>query len=384
MVVPSVARDLAARELEYPLDAALIATQPAHPRDAARMLVFHRKSGRVEHRKVADLPEYLPQGSAMIVNETRVAPLRFVAARLSDGRATEGLFLGRAADERWVALVKGSKKFHPGDVLELSRAAGSDATGLDRITLHSRRDMHWEVEFAPGSDAVKVWERSGRTPLPPYILQARREAGDGEGDDRRDRDEYQTLFARASELPSCAAPTAGLHFTRELWSRIAAMGVERIAIELQVGTGTFRPVDAEHLSAHPMHHEHCRVSARNALALFGVDRDLSLVVGTTSVRLLESLPVELPPQIVASARAMVAAGFPEGTVMDFVTNILITPGFTFEWTNRLLTNFHLPRSTLLALVGAIIGLDQLKELYALAQSERYRFYSFGDAMLIQP
>ncbi len=376
--------DLAASELDYPLDAALIATRPADPRDQARMLVFHRGSGRVEHRKVADLPEYLPARSAMVVNETRVAPLRFVGVRVSDGRESEGLFLGRAADERWVALVKGSKKFHPGDVLELRPAVAGGSSPPDRITLHSRREMHWEVELTHGSDAAQMWERSGRTPLPPYILQARKAAGAEAADDCQDRVQYQTLFSRASELPSCAAPTAGLHFTSELLSRIAAQGVERVAIELQVGTGTFRPVDAEMLSAHPMHHEHCRMSARNVVALSAINRDLSLVVGTTSVRLLESLPVELPPQIVAAARAMVAAGMPDGTVMDFVTNILITPGFKFAWTNRLLTNFHLPRSTLLALVGALVGLDQLKELYALAQSERYRFYSFGDAMLLQP
>lgn len=384
MLGSSTQPDLAAKELEYPLDPALIATRPADPRDQARMLVFHRGSGRVEHRKVADLQDYLPAGSAMVVNETRVAPLRFVAVRLSDGRETEGLFLGRAADERWVALVKGSKKFHPGDVLELRPAAGVDAFPADRITLHSRRDMHWEVALVQGGDAAQIWERSGRTPLPPYILHARQAAGGDEADDRRDRDQYQTLFARASELPSCAAPTAGLHFTAELLARIAAQGVKRVAIELQVGTGTFRPVDAELLSAHPMHHEHCRMSARSVVGLSEITRDLSLVVGTTSVRLLESLPSQLPPQIVASARAMVAAGMPDSTVMDFVTNILITPGFKFEWTHRLLTNFHLPRSTLLALVGALVGLDQLKELYALAQSERYRFYSFGDAMLLQP
>ncbi|MSR69148.1 MAG: S-adenosylmethionine:tRNA ribosyltransferase-isomerase [Phycisphaerales bacterium] len=384
MQVPSTLNDLAASELEYPLDASLIATNPADPRDQARMLVFHQKSGRVEHRKVADLQEYLPAGSALIVNQTRVAPLRFVARRLSDGRETEGLFLWRAADERWAALIKGSKKFHPGDVLELCPAAESAGSERDRITLHSRRDMHWEVALASGSDAARIWERSGRIPIPPYILQARRAAGVTGGDESLDRSQYQTVFSQESELPSCAAPTAGLHFTNELLSRIAAQGVERIAIELQVGTGTFRPVDAELLSKHPMHHEHCRMSARDALLLSAVNRDLSLVVGTTSVRLLESLPHDLPPQIVAAAQAMVAAGHPAGTVMDFVTNILITPGFEFQWTKRLLTNFHLPRSTLLALVGAMVGLDQLKELYALAQSERYRFYSFGDAMLVQP
>ncbi len=375
---------LATSELDYALDHSLIASMPAEPRDHARMLVFHQASGRIEHRIVADLPEYLPRGSSMIVNETRVAPMRFVAKRTSDERVTEGLFLSRAAENRWIVLLKSAKKFHSGDRLELTPADGCVAAGRDTITLHARREMAWEVALEEGEDAPQLWQRSGRTPLPPYIVQSRRAMGIGEPCDELDRVRYQTRFARQSDLPSCAAPTAGLHFTDGLLERINAAGVDRISVELQVGRGTFRPVEAELLSDHPMHHERCRISAEGVVALSTLNRDVSLVIGTTSVRLLESLPRPLPPQIVAAAGAMVAAGTPRAPVMDFPTNILIAPGFEFQWTRRLLTNFHLPRSTLLALVGALVGLEQLKELYAIAQQERYRFYSFGDAMLLQP
>ena len=376
--------DLPSAALDYRLDPQLIATTPAHPRDQARMLIFHRRESRIEHRRVADLPEYLEPNSKLIVNETRVAPLRFVARRVGDGRETEGLFLGRAAEGRWLALIKGAKRFAIGDELELCPPAGAETSHQDRIKLYGRREMAWEVAFESSSVPSAIWERSGRTPLPPYIVQARNAAGGGEYSDAVDRGEYQTVFARASDLPSCAAPTAGLHFTPELLERIANFGVERIAIELQVGTGTFRPVEVPVLSAHPMHHEHCRISAWNLLRLADNVSDGSLVVGTTSVRFLESLPRPIPEGIIARAKAMVDVGSPEAVAMDFTTNILIAPGFDFRWTHRLLTNFHLPRSTLLALVGALVGLEQLKEIYAVAQRERYRFYSFGDAMLILP
>ena len=386
----SSAIDLDCAELEYPLDPKLIATAPAHPRDQARMMVFHRKNGRIEHRKVADLLDYLEPSGKLIVNETRVAPLRFVARRIADGRETEGLFLGRAAEGRWLALIKGAKRFAEGDELQLCPADGAEVVESDRIKLHARREMAWEISFQSGIEPSIIWERSGRTPLPPYILQARKvegaaSCGSGESHcESVDRLEYQTVFARSSDLPSCAAPTAGLHFTPELLAQIAKRGIDRIAIELQVGTGTFRPVEASRLWDHPMHHEHCRITAGNLLRMAEVDNHASLVVGTTSVRLLESIPRPIPPEFLAVARERVAAGCPDDIAMDFSTNILIAPGFDFQWTNRLLTNFHLPRSTLLALVGALVGLDQLKELYSIAQQERYRFYSFGDAMLILP
>lgn len=380
----SLSTDIATADLDYALDPALIARSPAHPRDRAKMLVLHTKEGKIEHRTVADLPDYLDARGKLIVNETRVAPLRFVARRVRDGRQTEGLFLGRAADQRWMALIKGAKRFAAGDVLELCAPDGSSGHECDRIRLHSRREMGWEVCFEGSATPSTVWERSGWTPLPPYIVQARKLVADEQFSDALDRQAYQTVFARASELASCAAPTAGLHFTAELLATITQRGIERLSIELQVGPGTFRPVESDLLSAHPMHHERCRVNAGAVVALAEADMDASLLVGTTSVRLLETIPRPIPMVFRQIAQERIAAHCPQDIAMDFVTNILISPGFKFQWTRRLLTNFHLPRSTLLALVGALVGLEQLKEVYALAQRERYRFYSFGDAMLILP
>ncbi len=369
---------IASADLDYQLDPALIATSPAHPRDHARMMVFHRESGRVEHRLVCDLADYIVPGSAMVVNETRVEPLRFVARRRRDGRTTEGLFVVAAAEGWWEVLIKGARRFRTGDQLDLL-APGDELPKGDSIELLHSEDGSWKARFMEGRSAHEVWDRSGRTPLPPYIVEARQRRHEEAHSDASDRADYQTVFARTDSplFASCAAPTAGLHFTAELLSAIAAKGVRRVAIELQVGPGTFRPVEAARLGDHPMHGERCVVRAGTAVDLAAIDPDLSLVVGTTSVRCLESLSRPLPS-------AMLEGGSSERVVADFETKLLIAPGFEFQWTRRLLTNFHLPRSTLLALVGALVGLDQLKALYAQAQAHRYRFYSLGDAMLILP
>ncbi len=379
--------DLATEELDYPLDESLVATEPARPRDSARMMVFHRSECRVEHRLVRDLVEYLPVGATMVFNETRVAPLRFVAKRLSDGRETEGLFITPTREGWWKIFLHGARRFRDGDRLELISARGEVALG-DVIEVRREPAGGWEGRFVTGGGERESLERSGRTPLPPYIIKARQALGGEGGSDERDRVDYQTVFARVAEqgrsLPSCAAPTAGLHFTAELFAALERRGVRRTAIELQVGPGTFRPVEAVSLLGHQMHQEICRLRAGAAMDLAAVDPDLSLVVGTTSVRCLESLGRPLPAVSMAAAAAAIAAGRSDEIVHEFATSLLISPGFEFAWTRRLLTNFHLPRSTLLALVGALVGLDQLKELYREAQSMRYRFYSLGDAMLILP
>ena len=372
--------------LDYELDSSLIATMPASPRDGARMLVFHRAADRVEHRLVRDLPDYLIPGSAMVVNETRVAPLRFVARRRRDGRLTEGLFLVAAGEGWWEILLRGARRFRTGDELELL-APGDEAPHGDAIEIRQTDARVWQARFLGGVAAATGWQRSGRTPLPPYILEARRLRHEADPGESRDRADYQTVFAAPgseSSLTSCAAPTAGLHFTRELLAEIERRGVGRVAVELQVGPGTFKPVESERLSDHAMHEEQCIIRARTAVQLAAWDPAVSLVVGTTSVRCLESISRPLPAPMLERARSAIAQGDPSREVEAFGTRLLITPGFEFLWTHRLLTNFHLPRSTLLALVGGLVGLDRLKSLYALAQQERYRFYSLGDAMLILP
>jgi len=383
-------------DLDYHLHAARIATHPAEPRDSARMLVLHRAQDRIEHRRVRDIVGYLEPAGALIVNETRVEAMRFLAARDGDGRTCEGLFVHPAGDGLWRVMIRGAKHFDCGDVLRLTppqsesgdggREEGRSPKAEVKVRLERRDGAHWVVSVCGGLSAEAAWNAAGWTPLPPYILAARQQRGESQAAaaDKADRSEYQTVYARSSDLPSCAAPTAGLHFTPQLLQQIAAEGVATIRTELQVGPGTFRPVDAPTLGAHPMHAERCRVTAAALCALDRCNAAASLVVGTTSVRLLESLPRPLPEEVLAGARTLVGAGQGDRTVLDFATDILIAPGSDFRWTNRLLTNFHLPRSTLLALVGALVGLDRLKRIYALAQREEYRFYSFGDAMLILP
>ena len=342
--------------LDYELDSSLIATMPASPRDGARMLVFHRAADRVEHRLVRDLPDYLIPGSAMVVNETRVAPLRFVERRRRDGRLTEGLFLVAAGEGWWEILLRGARRFRTGDELELL-APGDEAPHGDAIEIRQTDARVWQARFLGGVAAATGWQRSGRTPLPPYILEARRLRHEADPGESRDRADYQTVFAAPgseSSLPSCAAPTAGLHFTRELLAEIERRGVGRVAVELQVGPGTFKPVESERLSDHAMHEEQCIIRARTAVQLAEWDPAVSLVVGTTSVRCLESISRPLPAPMLERARSAIAQGDPSREVEAFGTRLLITPGFEFRWTLRLLTNFHLPRSTLLALVGGLV------------------------------
>jgi S-adenosylmethionine:tRNA ribosyltransferase-isomerase len=393
-------------ELDYPLDPSSIATQPAEPRDSARLLVLHRAADRIEHRHVCDLPEYLGAGDALVLNTTRVAPMRLRGRRRGDGRHVEGLILDVRGPTVAHALIHGAKRFRPGDVIEMRH-------GGDSLTFVSREGVGWLLESESGTPIAVIIERSGWTPLPPYILEARgeRRVADGgapqpgaglgaesgscpagslspEGEealDAQDREAYQTVYAAMTDRPSCAAPTAGLHFTPELLATLAGRGVRRIDVELQVGAGTFRTVDAADVTTHPMHSERCRLHAHAAADLSQIQSGQRIVaVGTTSVRVLESLPRPLPAQMLAEAARCLGRGQPGEVVHDFSTELFILPGFEFRWVDALMTNFHLPRSTLLSLVGALIGMDRLKRTYAEAQRLGYRFYSYGDAMLVLP
>jgi S-adenosylmethionine:tRNA ribosyltransferase-isomerase len=350
---------LPAEELDYPFDERCIATEPAHPRDGARLMVVDRARGTVEHALVRDLPRWLGEGDAMVVNRSAVLRARL---RTPD---TEGLLLEPLPDGCWRMMLRRSKRYRPGDRLPLVGPHG--AGHGDSVELLARDAEAWRVRIVPagaGETDDAVIERSGWTPLPPYILKAREDRHEP-GDDDRDRAEYQTVYADAAARGSVAAPTAGLHFTDALLAALAARGVRRAEVTLHVGAGTFRPVDAPDLAAHPMHSERMSVPAPTAAMLLERPRPRIVAVGTTTVRALESLPDPVP-----------AAGWGGST------SILIAPGHRFRHVDAMLTNFHLPRSTLLALVGAFAGLGRLKDLYSLAQREGYRFYSFGDAMLV--
>ena len=351
-------QDLSADLLDYPFDARHVATEPAHPRDAARLMVIDRASGTVEHAHVRDLGRWIGAGDALVVNRSSV-----LRARLRM-EGTEGLLLEPCADGCWRMMLRRAKRFSAGDRLPL---LGPHGTTGDAVTLVARDAEAWRVRIEAGPSGgteAEVIERSGWTPLPPYILKAR-ESRHEEGDDDADRREYECVYADAAARGSVAAPTAGLHFSDGLLASLDARGVRRAEVVLHVGAGTFRPVDASTLSAHPMHAERMLVPAATAALLNARPRPRIVAVGTTVVRALESLGEPVPAQGWSGE-----------------TSILIAPGHRFRHVDAMMTNFHLPRSTLLALVGAFVGLERLKELYALAQREGYRFYSFGDAMLV--
>lgn len=365
---------LRAEDLDYPLDPTCVADRPAEPRDAARLMVVERRTGAVHHAHVRDLPQWISAGDQLVVNTTRVLRARFVGARRepsgAPGRPAEGLLLEPRAASEWLALVRHARRFHAGDFIDLTAHDGTRAG--DAIELLEREDEGWRIRLhaAGGASPLEAIERSGWTPLPPYILKARHDRHHAVEDDD-DRGWYQTVYAVTGRA-SVAAPTAGLHFTRPLLDALAARGVGRLEVSLQVGAGTFKSVETDRLDDHPMHRERCHVPRATLAALAERERGAApgrlVVVGTTTVRTLESLPRPLP-------RAA-----PEGWSTE--TQLLIQPGYEFRFVDALLTNFHLPRSTLLALVGAFVGLDRLKALYAGAQERGYRFFSYGDAMLI--
>ena len=369
-------------DLDYDLPAHLIARHPARPRDSARMLVS-RTAQPPEHRHVRDLPDFLRAGDLLVLNTTHVLPAWLVARRVDTGGSAEGLFIHALASElgespRWVVFLR-AKHVREGMAFELLRS-DRDPTG---VILHVERRAEsepgaWVVRVegvAPGKIASEILAHVGETPIPPYIQRARRDAGEPEHIER-DVTDYQTTFADATtDAPthsSVAAPTAGLHLTPELLQAIESKGVERAGVVLHVGPGTFKPVETEYVDDHPIHAEWCLVpkSTGDAVARAKREGRRVIAVGTTSARTLEAF-----------------AGLQDPKPDEwFETRILITPGYRWRWVDGLLTNFHLPKSTLMAMVAALLpgGTTELRSLYADAVHAEYRFYSFGDAMLILP
>ena len=308
-------------ELDYDLPPELIAQRPLERRDDSRLLVADRASGDVRHRHFRDLRDELPDGALVVVNDTRVIPARVRARRESGGEA-EVLLLEPAGDGLWEALARPTKRLRAG--ARLGPVELVEHIGAGR----------WLVRLAG--------EPEGEAPLPPYITEP-----------LADAERYQTVYA--DEAGSAAAPTAGLHFTPEL---LAGLDVERIT--LHVGLDTFRPVTADDLADHEIHSERYRVEPGAWERIRAAEQVVA--VGTTTVRVLESLA--------------------RGAPLEGRTSLFVTPGFEFRRVDALVTNFHLPRSTLLALVMAFAGVEETRRLYRLAIEERYRFYSFGDAMLL--
>ncbi|MFW6133811.1 MAG: tRNA preQ1(34) S-adenosylmethionine ribosyltransferase-isomerase QueA [Planctomycetota bacterium] len=351
---------LTTQDFDYPLDPARIAQHPLQRRDAARLMCLHRADGRVAHHVFGELPGLLRSGDLLVLNDTRVVPARFVVSRRTGGRI-EGLFLHVVAPGRWEVLLRGAGRCRTGETL------GFDADPSVRMRLaEALDDGRYVVEVGPPAPAEQLLDRLGTTPLPPYI---RREGGDRDAHDRR---QYQTVYA--DRPGAVAAPTAGLHFTDELLDRLAAAGVRTARLTLHVGLGTFAPVKTDRLDAHPMHAEWYELPPAAADAVAAARRDARRVVavGTTSVRVLES---------VAARRGEIRPG-------SGWTDLFLYPPAEFRVVDALLTNFHLPRSTLLMLVAAFCdpgrtrGVDMILDAYAEAQRGGYRFYSYGDAMLI--
>ncbi|WP_116130863.1 tRNA preQ1(34) S-adenosylmethionine ribosyltransferase-isomerase QueA [Tropicimonas sp. IMCC34043] len=344
-------------DFDFTLPEDLIATRPASPRSAARLLVAGRETTR--DAIVADLPGFLRPGDRLVLNNTKVIPARLSGLRRRHGVEGESAahieitLLEPHGDGSWAVLAKPARKIRDGEEIDFGEGFAARVLG--------RADGQLFVDFSlTGRDFDAALDRAGAMPLPPYIA-ARRPA------DVRDRTDYQTVFARHSG--AVAAPTASLHFDRPLLDRIAAMGVETTEVTLHVGAGTFLPVKVDDVSQHRMHAEWGEVSAEAAEQINATRAAGGRIipVGTTACRLIES----------AAGEAGVAPWRGE-------TDIFITPGFRFRATDALMTNFHLPKSTLMMLVSALMGRDRMLGLYGHAIAHRYRFFSYGDASLLLP
>jgi S-adenosylmethionine:tRNA ribosyltransferase-isomerase len=348
---------------DFELPDELIALYPAAPRDAARLLVV-RAGGALEDSRVHDLPGLLRPGDALVVNDTRVimAELSGVRQRAEGTALIRANLLARVDGARWTALARPGKRLKPGDRIRFGAVSEVCLAGALDATVEAKGEggeVTLRFDLA-GDDLDRAIATAGRVPLPPYIG-GRRAAED------RDRIDYQTVFAARDG--AVAAPTAGLHFTPPLLARLAAGGLSRHAVTLHVGAGTFLPMTAAETSEHQMHAEWGEVTPETAAALNAVRArgGRIVAVGTTSARLLESATGE------------------DGVIRPFAgeTAIFITPGYRFRAVDLLLTNFHLPRSTLVMLVAAFAGLDVMQAAYAHAIRARYRFYSYGDACLLE-
>ena len=334
----------------YDLPEELIAQTPIEKRDASRLLTLDKHTGAWEHHHFYELPDFLTEKDCLILNDSRVLPARLLGQRIPGGGACEVLLLTDRGDGVWECLVRPGKKLRPGAKVsfggeDLTAEIVEEVEGGNRLV-----KFHYEGIF------LEVLERLGKMPLPPYIKE-----------ELRDQERYQTVYSR--ELGSAAAPTAGLHFTKELLEKIAAKGVGLGYVTLHVGLGTFRPVKEEEITDHAMHSEFCTISREVADLINRTKANGGRVVcvGTTSCRTIESWAGE------------------DGTMeaKSGWTGIYIYPGYRFKVTDALITNFHLPESTLVMLVSALAGREHVLAAYQEAVRERYRFFSFGDAMFIR-
>lgn len=339
---------------DYNLPKELIAQDPAEPRDSSRLMVVHKKDGATEDRIFRDITEYLNPGDLLVLNDTRVLPARVEGVKKSGehGAHVEIFFLNPGgAQNEWTALVRPGRKLPEGTKVALD--ADTEVTVGARL-----EDGLRTLIFAKDADPLAIIHKFGKTPLPHYIT-----------DTHAEPERYQTVYAKAEKENSVAAPTAGLHFTPELLQKLEDKGVPHVFVTLRVGLGTFRPVKAENIADHIMHEEFCEIPPETAEAINAAKKRSGRVVavGTTVVRTLESF---------AQRYGKIVPG-----ALD--TRLFISPGFEFRVIDALITNFHLPMSTLLMLVSAFGGYDTMMSAYNEAVRKRYRFFSFGDSMFIE-
>lgn len=336
-------------DFDFYLPEELIAQTPLEKRDTSRLLHLDKQTGEIEHKHFYDIKQYLHEGDCLVLNDSRVLPARLIGARPTGG-TVELVLLKDLGDNRWECLSRPGRKTKPGQ--ELVFGNGELTAVVEEVTLGGNRIVNFSYEGI----FLEILERLGKMPLPPYIKE-----------ELQDSERYQTVYSK--ELGSAAAPTAGLHFTKELLAEIADMGVKICYVTLHVGLGTFRPVKADKIEDHEMHSEFCIVPEETAEAVNAVKRagGRVIAVGTTSCRTLESFTTE-------DGTLQATSGW---------TNIFIYPGYKFKCIDALITNFHLPESTLIMLVSALAGRENILNAYNTAVKERYRFFSFGDAMMIE-
>lgn len=336
-------------DFDFYLPEELIAQTPLEKRDTSRLLHLDKQTGEIEHKHFYDIKQYLHEGDCLVLNDSRVLPSRLIGARPTGG-TVELVLLKDLGDNRWECLSRPGRKTKPGQ--ELVFGNGELTAVVEEVTLGGNRI----VKFSYEGIFLEILERLGKMPLPPYIKE-----------ELQDSERYQTVYSK--ELGSAAAPTAGLHFTKELLAGIADMGVKICYVTLHVGLGTFRPVKADKIEDHEMHSEFCIVPEETAETVNAVKRagGRVIAVGTTSCRTLESFTTE-------DGTLQATSGW---------TNIFIYPGYKFKCIDALITNFHLPESTLIMLVSALAGRENILNAYNTAVKERYRFFSFGDAMMIE-
>lgn len=333
----------------YDLPKELIAQTPVEPRDSSRLLVLGRNNGEIQHKHFYDIIDFLHKGDLLVVNDSRVLPARIFGIKENTGARVEFLLLKQIGKNKWETLCKPGKKAKEGTKFTF----GDGILTADVIEV--KDDGNRVVEFDCDENFYAALDKIGQMPLPPYITE-----------ELKDKERYQTVYSH--ELGSAAAPTAGLHFTNELMDKIREKGVNIANVTLHVGLGTFRPVKVDDVTNHKMHSEHYEVPEKTARLIKQTKENGGRViaVGTTSCRTLES----------------VATQYGEVTACDGFTDIFIYPGYKFKALDGLITNFHLPESTLIMLVSAFAGYDNVMNAYKNAVEEKYRFFSFGDAMLI--